>query len=42
MMYTDIRTDEIMFGIYLLNICDAFSDIVFYNGGFLCIRIVEI
>lgn len=42
MMYTEVRTDEIMVGVDLLDIRNAFSDMIFDNGCFLSIRIVEI
>ena len=42
MMYTDVCTDEIMVRVDLLDIRNTFSDMVFDNGGFFSIRIVEI
>ena len=42
MMYADVCTDEIMFRVDLLDIRNTFSDMVFDNGSFLSIRIVEI
>lgn len=42
MMYTDVCTDEIMVRVDLLDIRNTFSYMVFDNGGFLSIRIVEI
>ena len=42
MMYTDIRTDEVMFRINLFDIRDTYTNMILDNAGFAGVDIIEV